>query len=125
MMYPALSFLTYFLTACALLSVFVIIYVRTTPYNEFELIGQNNTAAAVSLLGAVIGFAIAVGASIYFTHSLLEMIKWAGITCLSQLLLFTLMRRYARAIERGDVAPAIFLAALSISLGIFAAASIS
>ena len=61
-----LAFLQYFVASRLLLAVFLAVYVRVTPYNEFELIRQNNAAAAISLAGACIGFALPMPAAIYF-----------------------------------------------------------
>ena len=104
---------------------FLIIYLSFTPYNELELIKKNNTAAAISLSGACLGFAIPMASAIYFTHDLLEMFKWAVITGLAQITVFAALRRYALAIEDGHNAPAIFLASLSVSVGLLNAICIS
>lgn len=120
-----LAFLQYFVAALLLLGAFLAVYVRVTPYNEFELIGQNNAAAAISLAGACIGFALPMAAAIYFTHDLLEMLKWAAITGAAQIAVFTLLRRFAPAIEQGHTAPAIFLCAMSVATGVLNAVCIS
>ena len=120
-----LAFLQYFVAALLLLAAFLTVYVRVTPYNEFELIGQNNAAAAISLAGACIGFALPMAAAIYFTHDLIEMIKWAAITGAAQIAVFTLLRRFAPAIEQGHTAPAIFMCAMSVATGVLNAVCIS
>ena len=52
---PAIAnYLVFLLLAAVLLLVFFVIYTRITPYNEVLLIRQGNTAAALSLSGAVI-----------------------------------------------------------------------
>lgn len=119
------AFLSYLGTALVLLALFVLIYVQITPYREFKLIAQGNSAAAISLGGAVLGFTFPLVSSIYYTQSLLEMIIWAGITCVVQFLVFTAMRHWSKHIEEGVVAPAIFLASLSIAVGLLNAVSIS
>jgi putative membrane protein len=124
-MQALLAFLQYFVTALLLLGAFLAVYVRVTPYNEFELIGQNNAAAAISLAGACIGFALPMAAAIYFTHDLLEMVKWAAITGAAQIAVFTLLRRFAPAIEQGHTAPAIFMCAMSVATGVLNAVCIS
>jgi putative membrane protein len=124
-MQALLAFLQYFVAALLLLGAFLAVYVRVTPYNEFELIGQNNAAAAISLAGACIGFALPMAAAIYFTHDLLEMLKWAVITGAAQIAVFTLLRRFAPAIEQGHTAPAIFLSAMSVATGVLNAVCIS
>ena len=121
-----LNFLLFMGTAGALLLVFVLIYVRLTPYREFEHIERGEAASAISLGGAILGFSLPLTSSIYFTHSLLEMAQWAVVTMLVQLLVFAVIRRLvARDIERNNVAQAIFLAAVSISIGMINAVSIS
>lgn len=120
-----LAFLQYFVAALVLLAAFLAVYVRVTTYNEFELIKQDNAAAAISLAGACIGFALPMAAAIYFTHDLLEMVKWAAITGLTQIAVFTLLRRFAPAIEQGHTAPAIFLCAVSVATGVLNAVCIS
>lgn len=120
-----LAFLTYFATAAVLLGLFIAAYVHFTPYKEFELIFHNNNAAAIALSGAVLGFTFPLVSAIYFTHSLVEMAMWAAITCVAQMLVFLLLRRHAGEIEAGHTAPAIFLASLSIAVGLLNAVSIS
>lgn len=120
-----LAFLQYFVAALLLLAAFLAVYVRVTPYNEFELIKQDNAAAAISLAGACIGFALPMAAAIYLTHDLLEMIKWAVITGAAQIAVFTLLRRFAPAIEQGHTAPAIFMCAMSVATGVLNAVCIS
>ena len=120
-----LSFLGYFVVSIALLLAFVAIYVRVTPYRDFALIAQDNAAAAVTLAGAVLGFAMPLAAAVYYTASIGEMAAWAGITGAVQLLVFTILRRMARRIEEGHVASAIVVATFSVAAGLLAAASIS
>jgi putative membrane protein len=120
-----LSFLMYLGTAVILLGLFVLVYVRVTPYNDFEQIDRDNSAAAVVLAGAVLGFTFPLVAAIYFTQSLLEMVAWAAITCVVQLIVFVLLRRQAKRIEEGHVSSAILVATFSVAVGLLTAASIS
>lgn len=119
------AFLSYWVTAAALLAVFLLIYVWVTPYREFKLIHEGNTAAAVTLGGATLGFTFPLMAAIYYTKSLLEMVVWAGVTCVVQLVVFLLLRRQARQIEAGNVASAIMVASFSIAAGLLNAVCIS
>ena len=120
-----LNFLIYLSSASILLAVFVAIYVHVTPYKEFKLIAQNNNAAAISLGGAVMGFTMPLVASIYYTHSVVEMALWATITCVVQLLVFVVLRRRVPGIEAGHTAPAVMLATFSVASGALNAVSIS
>lgn len=120
-----LAFLSYLGTAVALLFAFVLIYIRVTPYREFELIAHNNKAVSVTLAGAVLGFTFPLMSSIFYTQSLIEMVVWAGITCLVQLAVFWVLRRYAKRIENGDLSSALMVATFSVAVGLLNAVSIS
>jgi len=120
-----LAFASYLGTAIVLLAVFAWIYEKVTPYREFHLIKENNCAAAVTLGGALLGFTFPMMASIYYTQSLLEMVVWSGITGVVQILVFTVLRGWAKDIEQGKVAPAIFVATVSITVGMLNAMCIS
>lgn len=119
------SFFQYFAVSGALLYAFIQAYVRFTPYNELELIKQNNNAAAISLSGAAIGFTLPLVSAIYYTVSIPEMLVWAAQTCVIQFIVFFLMRSQAKNIENGMTAPAIFLAAMSFCVGLLNAVCIS
>ncbi|HTD10955.1 MAG TPA: DUF350 domain-containing protein [Steroidobacteraceae bacterium] len=119
------AFLSYLGVSVTLLAVFIYIYAKATPYQEFKLIAHDNTAVAITFAGAVLGFTIPLLASIYYTQSLAEMCLWAGITCLVQLLVLIVLRRQARRIEDGHVASAVMVASVSLAVGLLNAASIS
>ncbi|MGR9578426.1 DUF350 domain-containing protein [Pandoraea sputorum] len=120
-----LAFLSYFVTAAVLLGIFVLIYVWVTPYREFQLIRDGNSAAAITLAGAVLGFTFPLMASVYYTQSLREMVAWAGVTCVVQLLVFVCVRRRAHQIKEGNVASAITIASFSLAAGLLNAVCIS
>jgi putative membrane protein len=119
------AFIEYLGTAIVLLGLFVYIYARATPYKDFALIAHDNVAVAVALAGAVLGFTLPMVAAIYYTHSLLEMIVWAAITCVVQLGVLLALRRQAKRIEDGHVASAVMVASFSIAVGLLNAVSIS
>ena len=58
------AFASFFATAIVLLLAFLAIYVKITPYNELTLIREGNAAAAISLGGAVIGFALPIAVAV-------------------------------------------------------------
>lgn len=120
------SFLTYFAIAMAILVAFLFVYVHFTPYREIALIREGNTAAAVSLSGTLIGFALPVANVIENSHNLVDLALWATIACVVQLLIYLTARatlpQLAKDIPAGKLAPAIFLAALSVSVGLINAA---
>jgi putative membrane protein len=125
MLHSILAFLEYLGTAVVLLGAFVYIYARATPYEEFTLIAHDNTAPAITLAGAVLGFTIPMASAIYYTKSIVEMLVWACITCAVQLIVLVVMRRQAKRIEEGHVSSAVMVATFSVSMGILNAVSIS
>jgi putative membrane protein len=126
----ALQFLLAFGTACLFTIAFKYIYQWTTPYEERRLIREGNVAAAVALGGALIGYALPVASALTQAHSLAEFAAWAVLAGVIQILVFLVVRRLVLAdvsarIERGEVAVAIYLAAISISVGLINAASMT
>jgi len=120
-----LAFASYLGTAVILLAAFTWLYEKVTPYREFHLIKENNCAAAVTLAGAMLGFTFPMMASIYYTQSLGEMVLWSAITGVVQTGVFMVLRGWAKEIEQGKVAPAIFIASSSIAVGLLNAVCIS
>jgi len=109
-----------------LLGAFVFIYIRITPYKEISLIRDGNAAAAASLGGAIIGFVLPVASSIENSVALLDMLLWALISLVVQLLAFVIARAMIPAIsknvEQGQLASGVFLGAIAIALGLLNAA---
>ena len=120
------NFLAYLGTAIVLLVAFVAIYLYVTPYDEINLIRTNNVAAAISLSGAVLGFAMPIANVIAHSDTLADLAVWGVIAGIVQLLAWMVARvalpRLKEAIAAGQVAPAIFVAALSVTVGLINAA---
>jgi putative membrane protein len=121
-----LGFLIYLLGAAIFLGLFQLIYTRMTPHKEFELIRENNVAAAIALGGAVIGFAIPASNVITYSVSLIDFVIWAAIAGVVQLLGFfvtsLVLKGVSARIQRGEVATGIYVAAVAISIGMLNAA---
>lgn len=122
---PILMSLAYLATAIALLGICFALYIWTTPYRELALVREGNVAAALSLGGATLGLTLPIGSAIFFTHDLREMLLWAAIGCIMQLILFQAMRKQAKSIEAGNVAAGLLLACMSVSTGLLVAMCIS
>ena len=122
------AFAGFFAAAVVLLAAFLVLYVLVTPYNELALIRDGNEAAAVSLGGTLIGFALPIAVSVAVSHNLYAMIGWGAVAGLVQLLVFTAARlalpRLNESIPQGRVASGIFLASLAIGVGILNAGCI-
>ena len=123
------AFAAYFVIGLALMLVFVAIYVRITPHPEIRLIREGNAAAAASLGGALIGFALPLSSVIENSVSLLDMLLWAGIALVVQLVGFALarlaVRDISRQIEEGKIAAGLFLGAVAVAIGLLNAAAMT
>ena len=123
------AFASFFATAVLMLAAFVALYVAVTPYSEIRLIRAGNEAAAVSLGGAVIGFALPLAVSVAVSHNLYAMIGWGAVAGVVQLFVFIVARlalpRINESIPQGRLASGIFLALLSIAVGILNAGCIA
>src|SRR5918993_288822 len=100
------EFLLYLVAALALLALFICIYIWITPYKELTLIRQGNVAAAASLSGTVLGFAIALAVQIFVFFVVTRL----------------LVPGLARDIPEGKLAPGILLGTVSLATGILNAA---
>jgi len=120
------AFLSYFAAAAGLLAVFLSLYLWITPYHEIRLIREGNAAAAASLSGAMIGFVFPLASAITHSVSLIDMAIWGLIALLIQLLAYLaarlLLPNLARDIPAGQIASGVFLAALSLTIGLLNAA---
>lgn len=120
------AFLSYFAVAITIMVAFLFVYVNFTPYREIALIRDGNAAAAISLSGTLLGFALPVANVIENSHNLLDLTLWSMIACAVQLATYLVARmtlpQLAVDIPAGKTAPAIFLAAMSIAVGLVNAA---
>ena len=120
------NFLAYLGAAAVLLTAFVAIYLFVTPYDEIKLIRENNIAAAVSLAGAILGFAMPIANVIAHSDTLLDLAVWGAIAGLVQLAAWGVARvalpTLKEDISANRLAPAVFVAALSLTVGLINAA---
>ena len=120
------EFLFYAGLAVAFVYVYLIVYMKITPYDELKLIKDGNIAAALSLSGALLGFTIPLAASIANAVHQWDMMLWALIAAVVQLLVYVAVRysllNVSRRIPDGQVATGIVLAAVSVCAGILNAA---
>lgn len=124
-----LPFLSHFLAGGLFLSVFAVIYLWITPYREIPLIREGKTAPAVAFLGALLGFTFPLAATISQSVDIFDMIIWAIISGVVQVLVFEgirlLFRDLVRSIEEDRMGAAIFLSAASVCVGLLNAASMT
>lgn len=120
------SFAAYFGSSLLLLVVFAFIYSHVTPYREFTLIAAGNDAAAYSLAGALVGFALPLASAVSHSVGLGDMLIWGLIALLVQILTFLVVRlifpKIVADIPANQISKGIFLGAVSIAVGILNAA---
>lgn len=124
-------FLLYFSLSILMLLLFKWLYVLVTPWDEWKLIKENqNLAAAIALVGAFVGFSLAVASAAANSVSLLDFAVWGLIALVAQLLAFALVRlvflpRIAERINKGQVSAGTVVGGLSVAVGLLNAACIT
>ena len=126
----ALNFALAFLAAGGFTLIFKAIYRWITPHDEGALIRAGNPAAAITLGGALLGYVIPLASALTHTVSLPEFVAWAALAGVIQIATFWIIRLVAlkdvsARIERGEIATAIYVFAISVSVGILNAACMS
>jgi putative membrane protein len=123
------DFLIYLGLSLAMLTAFVWIYDKITPYDELELIRNGNTAAAIAYGGAIIGLALPLASAVAHSVNPVDMIIWGVFALAVQVLVYFLVRRLVPhlndQIPEDRAAPAVLLAAISIAAGILNAACLT
>lgn len=123
------AFLGYFVSALVLLAAFIVIYGWMTPMDEWKLVHEGNTAAALSLVGATLGFALPLATAIIRSENLPDMLVWAAVALMLQLACFfgirLLIRNLADEIASNHMGAATILAGTSVTLGIINAACLT
>jgi putative membrane protein len=121
-----LNYLYHFGLAVLFLIIFSAIYLVWTPYREVALIKEGNLAAAISFLGALLGFGLPVASVISNSVNLLDMAVWSVVALIVQILAFTIIRLafpfVAKDIINGKVPSSVFLASFSVVVGLLNAA---
>ncbi|OYX58948.1 MAG: hypothetical protein B7Y86_00505 [Brevundimonas subvibrioides] len=123
----ATAFVIAFAAAGVFTVAFKLIYQWITPYHERTLIRDGNPAAAIALGGALIGYVLPLASALSHTVSLMEFAAWATLAGVIQILAFVVVsklafKNLATRIEAGEIAAAIYLASISICVGLLNAA---
>jgi putative membrane protein len=123
----ATAFLLAFVVAGLFTIAFKYIYQWITPYNEKALIRAGNVSAAIALAGALIGYVLPLASALSHTVSLPEFAAWAALAGVIQIAAFTGVRLVAlpdvkARVENGETSIGIYLAGISIAVGLLNAA---
>jgi putative membrane protein len=123
------DFLIYFGLGILFVAAFLWIYLLVTPYREIQLIRSGNAAAAWSLGFTLLGFSLPLAAAIIHSVNPWDMMLWAAIALVVQILVFIVVRlllpEVTKHIQEGQVASGAFLGMLSLTAGVLNAASMA
>ena len=122
-----LLFVIYFGIGLALLLAFKYLYAMVTPYDEWALVKENNVAAAAAIVGAAVGFSLALGSAASNSVSIIDFCIWAVVALIAQLLAFAIIRvlflpKIVQRIKDGETAAGVALGGMSVAVGILHAA---
>ncbi|CAN5207512.1 DUF350 domain-containing protein [soil metagenome] len=126
----ALNFLIGFVAAGVFAVVFKMIYSVVTPFHEGKLIKEGNTAAALAQWASVLGYVLPLASALAHTADLIEFAAWAALSAVIQIVAFVAVRQLAlpdvkARIEANDMSAAVYLAGLSLTVGLINAACIT
>jgi putative membrane protein len=117
----------YFCTAIIAVTAYLVVYTRVTPHNEFQLIRDNDPAAAIALGLSLLGFTLPLVSAIAHSANVLDCMIWALIALIVQVVVYYLVKipvpNLSERIAAGELAPAIWLGLASLSAGALNAAS--
>lgn len=123
------SFLIHFGVSVGLTIFFAFIYARLTPHREWQLILNNVPAAAIAFGGSVLGFVIALASAVSHSIDIIDSIVWSIVALVMQLVTFFSLRFFIRDLSdrlvKNDMSAGIWIATVSLSIGILMAASLT
>jgi len=127
-----LLFLLFLLTAIAVVILFLYLYAKVTPYDDYKLIfEENNLAASIGFGGAILGLSIPLYSALISSVSYFDFIIWAIVAMLLQLVFaYNVTKRegkfsFTQKIQDNNVSIGVLMAFLSISIGLLNAGSMS
>ncbi len=113
----------------AMLVAAIFVYIKITPYDDIKLIRDGNTAAAVSLSGAIVGLALPLAFSMASSISVWEVLIWGPVTLVLQLIAFRVadlvLKDLPRRIVDGEMGPAILLVSIKLGAAAINAAAVT
>ncbi|WJR77341.1 DUF350 domain-containing protein [Bradyrhizobium sp. NP1] len=121
------AFLVYFCTGLFAVTAYLLVYTRITPHNEFQLIRDNDPAAAIALGLSLLGFVLPVVSAIAHSANVVDCLIWSAIALIVQIVVFYLVKvpvpNLSGRIAAGELAPAIWLGLSSLAAGALNAAA--
>lgn len=113
----------------AILVAGVFIYIWMTPWDELALIRDGNTAASVSLGGAILGLAVPLAFAMAASVSVYEILIWGPVTLVLQIVAYRIadlvMQGLPTRIEAGEMGAAVLLVSIKLAAAAINAAAVS
>jgi putative membrane protein len=123
------NFLRYVVVGFALAGLFLLVYTLITPWREFTLIRTGNSAAAIALIGALLGFCLPLANTIAHSTSLTDVVLWALVALIVQVIVHVVMRvmlpQLRAAIEADRMASGITAGGFATCFGLINAACLT
>ena len=120
------AFLVYFCTAIIAVVVYLFVYTRITPHDEFKLIRDNDPAAAVALGLSLLGFTLPLVSAIAHSANVFDCMIWSLVALIVQVVVYYVIKipvpNLSAKIAAGELAPAIWLGLSSLAAGALNAA---
>ena len=120
------AFLVYFCTAIVAVVAYLFVYTRVTPHNEFQLIRDNDPAAAIALGLSLLGFVLPVVSAIAHSANVWDCLIWSAIALIVQIVVYYIVKipvpNLSARIAAGELAAAIWLGLASLAAGALNAA---
>ena len=121
------AFLVYFCTGVVAVVLYLLVYMRITPHDEFKLIRENVPSAAIALGLSLLGFVLPVVSAIVHSANVVDCLIWSVIALIVQVAVYFAVRipvpNLSDRIAAGGLAPAIWLGLASLAAGALNAAS--
>ena len=123
------NFLRYIVVSFALAALFLWIYVQITPWREFALIRNGNSASAIALVGALFGFCLPLANTIAHSASLTDLVLWSLVALVVQVVVHIAMRlllpHLKEAVEADRSAAGIMAGGFAACFGLINAACLT
>ena len=121
--------LSHFVVAVLILLSGVFIYVKTTAWNDLELIRSGNLSASISLGGAFLSLSIPLSASLSASLSVPSIIIWGVTAVIIQLICDRLaslvIGDLSSRIKKNDISAAVSILGIKLSVAMINSAVIS
>ena len=113
----------------AMLVAGTVVYVWITPWDELALIRAGNTAAAVSLGGAIIGLALPLAFAMSVSVGVWDILIWGPVTLVLQVIAYRItdlvLKDIPDRIEAGEMGAAVLMVSIKLAVAAINAAAVS